>query len=163
MSEAGANATIYVEVAHRARQATMATLQPLIGEFNVTEWSKRAFDAIWNSPTFPWDRIGRNHRDPDRLEIAIWVGRRLVGMALALSNGDEVILEFLEGDPATDCPLKGFRTLIALDVAANYAQARGKHRLLVQPMNSGLRNHYTKLGFSPFPPSTGSPYLWKKV
>lgn len=35
-------------------------------------------------------------------------GSVLVGMALALTNGDEVTLEFLEGDPAPDCPLKGF-------------------------------------------------------
>lgn len=163
MSETSAKTAVYVEVAHRARLATMSGLQPMFGEFNVTEWSRRAFDAVWESPSFPWNKISRSHRDPDRLEIAIWVGKRLVGMALALTNGDEVTLEFLEGDPAPDCPLKGSRTLIALDVATNYAQARGKHTLLVQPMNSGLRSHYTKLGFSPFPPNTGSPYLWKKV
>lgn len=163
MNDAAARTAVYIEVAHRARQATMGSLRPLFGEFSVTEWSNRAFAALWPDSTFPWEKISRKFRDPDRLEIAIWVGKRLVGMALGVSGGNDITLEFLEGDPDSDCPLKGSRTLIALDVASNYAQARGKHRLLVQPMSSGLRNHYTKLGFSPFPPNTGSPHLWKKV
>ena len=141
----------------------MERLQPLLGAFVLSEWSNRAYEAVWNNPEFDWRRIDRQFPDPDRVDVALWVGKRLVGMALVRSDGDAVVLEFIEGDRSDDCPLRGSRTLIFLDVATNYAQVRGKQKLLVQPMNSGLVNHYEKLGFVRFPPYTGSPYMWKEV
>lgn len=154
----------YIQLGHKARQATIAGLTPHIGDFTLTEWSNRVFEAVWSDPFFgDWRRIDRKFRDPDRLDVAVWVDRRLVGMGLILSDGDCIILEFVEGDPAPNCPLQGSITLILLDVATNYAQIRGKHKLHVQPMNSGLIDHYEKFGFSQYPKSVGSPYMWKKV
>jgi hypothetical protein len=154
----------YVQLGQKARQATINGLTPVVGAFTLTEWSNRVFEAMWPDPHFgDWRRIDRRFQDPDRLDVAVWVGKRLVGMGLVRSDGDAVVLEFVEADPAPDCPLKGSIVLILLDVATNYAQIRGKHRLHVQPMNSGLISHYEKFGFSSYPKNVGSSYMWKKL
>lgn len=102
--------------------------------------------------------------DPDRLELAMWVDGRLVGLALCRLAGHAIVVQAIEGDGDPTCPLRGKRALLAFEAAANYAQALGKTELWVHPKNAELVSLYTRsYGFAPFPPNIGSPYLWKKV
>lgn len=158
-----ANKQTYIQIGHECRQATVKNLRALCGPFSLTEWSGRAFNAMWPDTFFPWTRIDKQVTAIDRLETAIWHESRLVGMGVARGFEDGILLEFIEGDRRDGCPLKRSRTLIFLDAATNYAQIRDLHRLYVQPMGSGLVNYYKKFGFKDPDPRSGSPYMWKEV
>ena len=86
-------------------------------------------------------------------------------MAVALAFDEwQLKLMFLEGDPQPDCPLKGFRIPIFLDVAANYAQDRGKTELRVWPLNDNLAELYREAyGFSLVTMGPGAPYWARRV
>lgn len=112
-------------------------------EFRLTGWryaTREAYREQWvpcdrhPDGDFNWDEIFRRHRDPNRLDIAIWAGtekKRLSALGLGLCTGESVLLRFLEGDPRSDCPLKKVRALIALEVASTYAQLMGRRELRV--------------------------------
>ncbi|MER9391887.1 MULTISPECIES: hypothetical protein [unclassified Mesorhizobium] len=133
----------------------------------ITEWSGRALKHYgeWGQSYFDWQKIFRVHREPDRLDMAIWSGQgRLSGLALGLTTGQSLMLRFMEGDPREACPLKGKRILIALEAATNYAQARGKREIRLQPINEKLVNHYTNVyGFVLESPRHEEPYYRKGV
>jgi hypothetical protein len=133
----------------------------------ITEWSRRALEGLadWGETRFPWDEIFRRHRDPDRLELAIWSQRdRLSGLALGLTTERSLLLRFVEGDPRSDCPLKGKRILIALEAAAYYAQARGRKEIRVQPIHDKLVHLYENVyGFVLVSPRNEAPYYRKGV
>lgn len=162
---------------HRAREryaisrskAISATTAALVPEFNIafeiSGWNSAAQTAYheqWPTPEFDWEEIFRRHNDPDRLDIAIWVEDRLAGLALGITTGNALNLMFLEGDSRDDCPLKGLRTVIFLDIATNYAQDRGKSELRVWPLNGALADLYRDAyGFSLVTAGPNTPY-WKK-
>ncbi len=117
-------------------------LSPQVGvDFKLSGWNSAARHALeiqWQQREFDWPEIFRKHSEPDRLDVAIWVGDRLCGLGLATTTEVALNLLFFEGDARTDCPLKGLRILIFLDVAANYAQDRGKRELRVWPWRKGV-------------------------
>jgi len=128
-------------------------LTPHFGfRFRVCEFSGRVLAAIadqWEAvPRHPdsrwdWAEVMRRHRDPDRLNFAIWDDEdKLCAAGLGLTTGDAVVLRFLEGSPRMDCKLKGRRILAALETSANYAQGLGKRELRIQPINSALESLY---------------------
>ena len=133
----------------------------------ITEWTGRALKSLddWGRSEFDWPEIMRRDNDPDRLDMAIWSGQeRLAALGLAVTTGQAVILRFLEGDPRQDCPLKGRRILIALETAANYAQAQGKKEIRLQPVNDKLVDLYEKVyGFKLESPRNETPYYRKGV
>lgn len=133
----------------------------------ITEWSGRVWRALddWGKIEFDWKEIERRHKDPSRLEIAIWSSQeRLSGLALGLTTGQALMLRFLEGDPRQDCPLRGMRIAIALETAANYAQARGKSEIRLQPINDKLVYLYENVyGFALVSPHKEEPYYRKGV
>ena len=142
----------YQRLANAARWACEKELA-FIGVFALSECSNKTLEAIetqWepagrNEETrWDWKEILRRHREPDRLEMAIWSGERLAGVALALTGGDSVTLAFLEGDPRQECPLRGKRALIALDATARYAQGRGKAEIRISPINASLERLYVE-------------------
>lgn len=131
----------------------------------ITEWSGRAQRQLWANAHFDWEKIFRQHREPDRLDMAIWSNdAQLSGVALGLTTGQSLMLRFVEGDPRDNCPLKGRRFLIALEAATNYAQARGKREIRLQPINDKLvhlcENVY---GFQLESPKNEAPYYRKGV
>lgn len=136
-------------------------------QIRVTEWTGRAAKSLvdWNGSAFDWPAIFRRHNDPDRLDMAIWHGQdRLCGLALGLTTSNSVVLRFLEGDPRQDCPLRGRRILIALETATNYAQARGKKEIRLQPKNDDLVYLYENVyGFVLESPRNEAPYYRKGV
>lgn len=133
----------------------------------ITEWSGRALKHLgdWGGSHFDWEEIFQKHREPDRLDMAIWSSQeRLSGLALGLTTGQSLMLRFVEGDPRQDCPLKGQRILIALQAATNYAQARGKREIRLQPVNEKLVYLYEKVyGFALESPRNEAPYYRKGV
>jgi hypothetical protein len=131
----------YIQVCHDARQTTVDRLSPCDGvPFTLTEWSGRAYEAskLWTDGYYDWVDIGRRYSDPDRLTLALWVDDRLIAMCLARTTSRAVFVEVVEGDAAVDCPFRGLRLEILLDACANYAQARGKLELQLQPKNDEM-------------------------
>jgi hypothetical protein len=156
---------------HGARGQAVKNLQPHLPEFNLSGWGERARlayrDQWLGTPRADWDweEVFRRHSDPDRLDIAIWgVNDRLSGLALGTTTGEAVEIQFLEGDPRPDCPLKGRRILIILESAACYAQARGRAELRVRPKNERLEDLYRQTyGFVLETSSRGDRYLRKDI
>ncbi len=103
--------------------------------------------------------------DPDRLDMVIWgPDYRLCGLGLGLTTGEAVEIRFIEGDPSPDCPLKGRRTLIILECASCYAQARGRKELRIQPINERLEDLYRQTyGFVLETPRRGERYYRKDI
>ena len=144
--------------------------------FRFTDWSGRALLAIseqWGAERHPdssweWADIIRHYRrEPEWLPIVIWIpdgrGERLGGLALGTTGANSVTVQFLEGDPRGDCPLKGKRALMAFEVASCYAQARGKTELRVRPLNTSLVGLYAGLGFTQVSPRNEESYFRKEV
>ena len=160
--------TRWVQKCYEARNATVKALSPYEGvSFTLTEWSNRAFEAAdkqWKSIYYDWREINRKFRDPDRLDLALWVNERLVALALATTRDQAVFIEIVEGDPDDDCPLAGGRLEIVLDACANYAQIRGKLELRLQPKNEKLIAHYEDVyEFKRVNVRGGTPYWCRKV
>ena len=152
----------------RALAATSAVLIPEFGiAFELTGWNAAAhaaYHAQWGSPNFDWEEIFRRFSDPARLDLAIWAAGRLCALGLATPTETSLKLVFLEGDSRPDCPLKGLRIPIFLDVAANYAQDRGKTELRVWPLNDNLAELYLEAyGFSLVTVGPGAPYWVRRV
>jgi len=92
--------------------------------------------------------------------FAIKSGDRLSALMLVTVHENFVKVDFLEGDPRPDCPLKGFRATLALDIAARYGQGMGKREIRLEPVNQELRDLYiTGYGFEEITPARGQPYL----
>lgn len=149
------------------KTASETLIQPLGKHFQITEISGRALRQVdeWGRSHFDWQEIIRRHNDPERLDMAIWSGHeRLGALALGTTSGQALVLRFVEGDPRQDCPLKGVRFLIALEAAANYAQARGKKEIRLQPKTDDLVYLYEKVyGFTLESPKKEAPYYRKGV
>lgn len=150
----------------KAISATTATLVPEFDiAFEITGWNSAAQTAYheqWPNPEFDWVEVFRRHNDPDRLDISIWVGERLCGLALGITTANALNLMFLEGDSREDCPLTGLRIPIFLDIATNYTQDRGKSELRVWPLNDTLAELYRDTyGFSLVTTGPNTPY-WRK-
>jgi hypothetical protein len=115
-------------------------------------WSRRASEAWkrqWlgldrrSAECWDWDLVhDRYHNEVDRLDLVMWVGDRLCGLALTTLSGEAATVRFLEGSPRQDCPLTGYRALVALEATQNYAQLNGKREIRVQPVVPRLEDLY---------------------
>jgi hypothetical protein len=159
----------YAEAKDGARRQAALNLEAVIGcKFYLSAWSRGARDALadqWPTPhLWDWNEIFRRHNDPDRLDAVIWAGERLAGLALVLTTSQYVEIRFSQGDPRADCPLKGRRSLIIVECAACYAQARGRPELRVQPVSDRLKTLYVeKYLFELATPRRGDAYYYKRV
>lgn len=159
----------YVTRAIEARAATQGSLCEVLGvDFTLTEISGRMREAMasqWPEAKFDWPAILQKYRnDADRLDVAVWCEGRLAGVFFGTLTGEAFVLRWVEGDPRADCPLKGLRLLIALDVATNYTQRNGRHELRVEPINEKLINLFEQdYGFKAVKPRNGTPYWSKQV
>lgn len=157
----------YLQNKHDAMRAAVIKLAPLLGvEFRLVEFSRSTMEALdsWQNAEFDWAEIDRRHRDAGTFKFGIWVGDRLTAVALATVSGQSVRLEFVEGEQFDACPLKGKRILIALEAVANYAQARGKNEIVLEPINPTLISLYEDVyGFEAVRPRKGSPYWRKRI
>lgn len=89
---------------------------------------------------------------------------QLVGLALITLNSEAATVRFVEGRPTNDCRFKGKRMLIALEVAANYAQAAGLTEIRIHPLNHALAQLYqTAYGFEVVKPRKEEAYYRKRI
>lgn len=157
----------YAESRNKSFLQSAKILVPVLEtDFTITSWGAKAREAYkdqWKTSHFDWDEIFRRHRDPDRLDMVIWTKEeRLSALALCTTSGQAVNMLFLEGDSRPGCPLKGRRTLIALETAGNYAQDRGKKELRLYPLNGQLEELFTEVyGFTLEKDAQGVSY-WRK-
>lgn len=155
----------YAQAAADARAATEASLVPRVGAFQLTDWSGDCFTHLWRIPYFPWKVVRTMFPHPARFELAIWVGERLIGLAhCQVKSQDSLLIQAIEGDRDESCPLRGKRALIAIEAANFYAQALGKHILLLHPMNDELATIYVNdHQFKDDRSKDHTNYLWKEV
>ena len=141
--------------------------------FTVSDWSRSAEEAYseqWcKVPRHPdggwdWPEMRRRYRAPDDQFLVIRSGERLSALGLVTVANASVKLAFLEGDPRSDCPLRRFRTVLALDIAAFYGQRLGRKELRLEPVNSTVKALYVdRYGFEEVAPARGTPYLKKDL
>jgi hypothetical protein len=165
----------YQSAKDKARQQTVRMLAPQVGVgFTMSGWFRRAREAFaeqWltagrhEDAGWDWEHVFRRYNDPDQLDMVIWLpNNRLCGIGLGVTTSQAVSVRFIEGDPRSDCPLKGRRALIFLECAANYAQSRGKVELRIEPVNEELVNLYTEVyGFTLETPPRRRSYYKRKV
>jgi hypothetical protein len=159
----------YAELRGKAYGTAVAKLVPVLGvSFEISGWNRDAEYAYrrqWKTSEFPWEDIFRRYNEADRLDIVIWgPGKRLCGLGLAGTQSAAVEIRYIEGDPRNGCPLKGHRGLIVLEVAANYAQGRGKKELRIQPLNGAVKELYIRVyGFTLVSSHRTGDYLCKGV
>jgi hypothetical protein len=63
-------------------------------------------------------------------------------LGLATCTSDCVMVEFFEGDPAPDCPLKGVRAGICFETATAFGQILNKKCLRIQPVNAEVAERF---------------------
>lgn len=164
----------YQSAAYNAGLKACQLLAPIVNApFQIASWNNRAEQAYLNqwcvSPRHPdaswdWQEIARRHRDLDTFHLVIWGSEhRLCGLALFLVTKEAVEVRFLEGDHRASCPLKGRRSLIAIEAAACYAQEIGRTELWVEPVNASVRDLYVEgFGFE-IAHSEKKPYFRRAV
>ncbi len=125
-----------------------------------SQWgAKRRPELSWD-----WSEIFRRYSELKTLDMAVWTaGERLAMVGLATASNAALTLRFVEGDPSSDCELKGKRILIALEVSTIYAQMLGLGELRIHPVNEALKQLYESVyGFGLVTPRGEVPY-WSRV
>ncbi|QRE74094.1 hypothetical protein [Methylobacterium aquaticum] len=129
-------------------------------------WASQWIDADRRSASsWDWDAIHHAYsRELDRFDLAMWSGERLCGLALATMSRSIITINFLEGDPRTDCPLQGKRAAIAVEAAQNYGQLSGRRFLRVQPIHPRLETLYCDIfGFTLATNKGGRAYYQREI
>ena len=114
---------------------------------------------------WPWREILENARknEPDRFEVAVWSGDTLCGLAVGRTRTEFCRVDYLEGAPAPDHPLRGSVTIIVFGAVVAYATALGKAEIRLMDPIPAVVSHYVGLGFTLANPKGGTPYCWWKV
>lgn len=140
-------------------------------------WTRKAMEAYsdqWlpygsscqGHGEWDWPEIFRRHQsDFKTLDMVIWgPGDRLSGLALARVTNTAIVIDLIEGDPRSDCPLQGLRAAIILEASACYAQGVGRNKLRLTPVNDHVAAFYEKaFDFVQEKPKKGAPYHWREV
>jgi hypothetical protein len=158
----------YRKAADNARRQTVRNLSAVLGEgFTIGGWGSRAWEAYrdqWSGGGWDWEKIFGQYDEPGRLEIVLWTGDRLCGLGLATITNQAVVVEFIQGNPVSDCPFLGSRALICLEAAACYAQAIGRAELRLYPKNEELEALFRDTyGFTIEKPPNARAYYRKGV
>jgi hypothetical protein len=160
--------------------AAAASLKEYLpSSFSLTQGSEKSDDAWrrqWQPvsnrkpPNGGWDwpacRLARG-RDPARLCAAMWCrnGSELCSLVLMRLNNTACRIEMVEGSPNPHHSMKGLVIPAALELAAMYAQAKGRREVwLCSPANDMLLwfliNDY---GFELVSPKKGRPFCRREV
>lgn len=135
---------------YRVAPFSMHDYQTMIGQ-----WPKEAR----RYPHWEWLTIYWDHSGPRDWCFSIRVGDRLCVLAAAKMRNSALTGEFLEADPRPDCPLKGARALIGLDLMARYAEYAKAKEFRIVPENATLARYYgTLVKLEPFPNAENPSY-----
>lgn len=155
------------------RQAILNLADELPVDCSLGDWSNRAFSELkhqWQGARthdvggWDWNEMHRKYREVSVIGSALWTAdRRLSALAMGRATGESVCLEFVEADPRTDCPLKGWRLPIFIELMACYAQELGKREVRVIPANTALGTLYVRFGFVLETPRKQTPYYRREV
>jgi hypothetical protein len=165
----------YRNIRHAAFQRALALIQETFAPIPVrlTEIGPTAIAAFndhWAGHAarrYPWpwaDMVADARRDdPARFEVAVWSEQVLCGLAFGRTRTGYCAVEYLEGSPEPDHPLKGRVTVIVSGAAVAYATALGKPQLrLIDPLEA-MVPRYKALGFELATPKGESPYCWWSI
>lgn len=142
--------------AHDDQAWTDATLQSaqnlrnyIKQPYSVAMWSRairHAFEDQWcpmpRQTSWDWTEIGRRYTPPKDRVVALRCGDRLAALSVILARRSWVKVHFLEGDPREDCPMRGQRAIVMLDLAATYGQRLGCEEIHIEPVNNTLQSLY---------------------
>lgn len=131
------------------------------GYEGLTDYSNVRFDSINNTaidalemwggePHFDWwDAPDALKRDPKCLDVSLWFGSQLCGLCYAsASEGKTLVrIKLLEGNPATDHPLKGQVTTLMLLAVNQFAKLVDAKVIVIDEPWEGAIPHYKYLGF----------------
>ena len=107
------------------------------------------------------DNIRRS--EPDRFEVAVWSSDTLCGLAIGRTRTEFCRVDYLEGSPMPDHPLRGKVAIIVSGAAVAYATALGKREVRLMDPIPAVVPHYVDLGFTLASPKGGAPYCWWKI
>lgn len=160
----------YDSLQKRSARAAAEILRSHGIDLVLLHYSGRAKEAVedqWGGSRMGWNwpEISRCHREPKAFCLAMWThDDQLVGLALMTLNTEAVTLKFVEGRPSTDCTFKGKRIIIALEVAANYAQGAGVKEIRIHPLNDALAHLYENVyGFEVVKGRKDESYYRKRI
>lgn len=160
----------YDSLQKRAAKTAAEALRTHGIDLTLLHYSGRVEDAIktqWGGSRVGWNwpEIVRCNREPKAFCLAMWTpDDDLVGLALMTLSREAVTLKFVEGRPSMDCTFKGKRILVALEVAANYAQGAGVNELRIHPLNETLVHLYESVyGFEVVKERKGESYYRKRI
>ena len=127
----------------------------------------QAFQEQWEGNPhrlypWPWAKMVEDARkkEPDRFEVSVWSGGALCGLALGWTRQTFCRVDFLEGSPDPEHPLKGHVTIIVSGAAVAYATAIDRQEVrLIDPIPAVVP-HYEDLGFTLASPKGAAPYCW---
>lgn len=107
----------------------------------VREWTGRAV-------TWDWAKITKVKRDA-RLDVAIWSGVALCGVAWGSVTARWVSINWLEGNPGPANALRGYVTKIAVALMETHAHVLGcRETRIVGPVPL-LVSYYEEFGYHP--------------
>jgi len=156
----------YMQNMHDAMRRASENIRKDLGEeVQLREFTRATLDAIeeWGPTDFDWNEILLRVRDPDCFRFGIWVGNRLVAVAIATTSNQSVCLRYVEADKREDAPLKGLRILVALEAITIYGQLRGKTEIKLEPINEDLVSLYENTyGFERIVLRKGPSKYWRK-
>jgi hypothetical protein len=98
---------------------------------------------------WPWRQMTEDLRraEPGRFELAIWHGGILCGLSLGRLRAGFCRVDYLEGSPLPDHPLRGKVAAVMFTAAVAYATAAGKREIHLTDPLPAVIPHYLKLGF----------------
>ncbi|MDV2081238.1 hypothetical protein [Marinobacter xestospongiae] len=131
-------------------------------EWSVGTTTRKPPNGGWDWAT--WSAVYRE-KYPKRIEIAIWYGGTLCGLALGKMSEKNVHvrLEVLEGSTSPIHPLKGRVAYIALTAVEMFGYALGaEESRVIDPVDGAIRS-YGKLGYRLFPAAKKQPRYMSKV
>jgi len=121
-----------------------------------------AWKRTWRGTRAPgaggwdWETLWKRfRRRPTALQLAIWDGDELCGLALgrvsrrrALGVRHTVSVHYMEASPEPEHPLAGLIAALVIAAAERYGEALGASRLRLMDPLPGLMGYYRKLGFT---------------
>jgi hypothetical protein len=112
-----------------------------------------------------WPRIiadARRHH-PTRFEVAVWSGDVLCGLAWGRTGANYCSVNYLEGSPLPNHPLKGSVAVVVSGAMATYATALERPEIrFLEPLPEVVRL-YQSLGFTLANPPKQPPYCSRRL